>query len=119
MRTRMALPDLASYASTPLLRLRSQSPASMPISTFCVWQAGFNSVAFVHYVCVFVFAFESLNVPDSTVGKTEVTAVKYDLRSEKPKIYVLPPESEESKAVSATRPSEPNHPRPYYNRRQP
>ncbi|CRG88178.1 hypothetical protein PISL3812_05205 [Talaromyces islandicus] len=51
--------------------------------------------------------------------KTEVTAVKYDLRSDKPKLYVLPPESEESKTASATRPFEPSRPRPFYNRRQP
>jgi hypothetical protein len=119
MRTRMALPALASYASTPLLRLLSQSPASMPISTSCAWQAGFNSVVLVHYVCFLLLVLEYLNAPDSALGKTEVTAVKYDLRSEKPKLYVLPPESEESKAASATRLSELNRPRPYYNRRQP
>lgn len=45
-----------------------------------------------------------------------MTAVKYDLRSEKPRLYILPPESEEPKAVRA---SERSRPRPNYNRRQP
>ncbi|KAH8693945.1 RING finger domain protein [Talaromyces proteolyticus] len=50
--------------------------------------------------------------------KADVTAVKYELQSEQPKLYVLPPKPEGVDGAPVARPSRPRY-SPYLNRRHP